>query len=150
MQTRLRAAPAVVSVYTSRIQQAYYGRGRNGLEDILRQFGYQLPVPQAAPEPEREVLGVGSGVILSEDGYIITNNHVIRDERGEVDEILVRLSDGTGYVAQRIGADPKTDVAVIKIEADQKRSRLRLLTAIPCGWEMWCLRLVVRSGTIRR
>ena len=67
------------------------------------------------------MLGVGSGVILSEDGYIITNNHVIRDERGvKVDEILVRLSDGTEYVAKRIGADPKTDVAVIKIEADQK------------------------------
>ncbi|MGB0415010.1 MAG: Do family serine endopeptidase [Coraliomargarita sp.] len=116
-----RASPAVVSVYTSRIQQAYYGRGPSGLEDILRQFGYGVPSPQAEPErQEREVLGVGSGVILSADGYIITNNHVIRDGRGgKVDEILVQLSDGNEYVAELIGADAKTDVAVIKIDADQ-------------------------------
>ncbi len=56
----------------------------------------------------------GSGVILSEDGYIITNNHVIED----ADEITVTLYDGTGYEAELIGTDSKADIAVIKVEAE--------------------------------
>lgn len=57
--------------------------------------------------------GAGSGVILSEDGYIITNNHVIEG----ASKISVRLCDGTSYSATLIGTDAQTDVAVIKIEA---------------------------------
>ena len=55
----------------------------------------------------------GSGVIISEDGYIVTNNHVI--ENGQ--NITVRLKDGTSYPATLVGTDPQTDVAVLKIEA---------------------------------
>jgi serine protease Do/serine protease DegQ len=62
---------------------------------------------------------VGSGVIISEDGYIVTNYHVVQGMRGrEVDEILVRLNDGTEYEATLIGSDLKTDVAVLKVEVD--------------------------------
>jgi serine protease Do/serine protease DegQ len=62
---------------------------------------------------------VGSGVIVSADGYIVTNHHVVQGMRGrEVDEILVRLNDDSEYVATLIGSDPKTDVAVLKIEVD--------------------------------
>lgn len=57
--------------------------------------------------------GAGSGVIISEDGYIVTNHHVIADAT----KISVRVSDGTSYTAQLIGSDEQTDLAVIKIEA---------------------------------
>lgn len=60
-------------------------------------------------------LGTGSGVIISEDGYIITNNHVI--ERAE--EILVTLNDGQEYRAEIVGRDPSTDIALIKVEAEE-------------------------------
>ncbi len=55
----------------------------------------------------------GSGVILSEDGYIITNHHVIENAQ----KIQVRLKDGTSYPAELVGSDPQTDIAVIKVEA---------------------------------
>ncbi len=58
-------------------------------------------------------LGTGSGVIISEDGYIITNNHVIEDAK----EIVVTLNDKSEYEADLIAADPNTDLAVIKIQA---------------------------------
>ncbi|MGM0368049.1 MAG: S1C family serine protease [Actinomycetota bacterium] len=57
--------------------------------------------------------GVGSGVIYTDDGYIITNNHVA----GQAEELLVQLSDGSEYDAELVGVDANTDVAVIKIDA---------------------------------
>jgi len=62
----------------------------------------------------QEQEGIGSGVIYTEDGHIITNNHVA----GNAEKLLVTLYDGSEYPATLIGADEKTDVAVIKIEAD--------------------------------
>ena len=59
--------------------------------------------------------GLGSGVIVSPDGYVLTNNHVVKDAT----EILVALSDGRQFPAKVIGTDPKTDVALIKIKADK-------------------------------
>lgn len=72
--------------------------------------------------------GAGSGVIISEDGYIITNTHVITDESsGAVaDNITVRLTDGTEYTAQAVAFDSDEDIAVIKIDA-------KGLTAVVCG-----------------
>src|SRR5699024_5480920 len=58
--------------------------------------------------------GAGSGVIISEDGYIITNNHVIED----ANTVTVRLKNGESYDATLVGTDPETDVAVIKIDAE--------------------------------
>ncbi|MDO4199044.1 MAG: trypsin-like peptidase domain-containing protein [Erysipelotrichaceae bacterium] len=58
----------------------------------------------------------GSGVIISEDGYIVTNNHVIEDASGE-NAITVKLSDGSSYTATVIGADDKSDLALLKIDA---------------------------------
>ncbi|MDR4495091.1 MAG: DegQ family serine endoprotease [Nitrospirales bacterium] len=63
---------------------------------------------------ERQEQGLGSGVIVSEDGYIITNNHVVE----QADELMVLLGDKRKLPAKLIGTDPKTDLAVIKIEAD--------------------------------
>ena len=114
-----QATPSVVAVYTSRIVSA---RESLTLPEFYRQFS--RPIPRAMPEEglnreRKERLGVGSGVIISADGYIVTNYHVVQGMRGrEVDEILVRLNDGTEYVATLIGSDSKTDVAILKIEAD--------------------------------
>jgi len=62
--------------------------------------------------------GLGSGVIFTEDGYIITNNHVA----GSAEKLLVTLYDGTEYPAELVGADKNTDVAVIKIETDNLKA----------------------------
>ena len=58
--------------------------------------------------------GLGSGVIVSEDGYILTNNHVIKD----VDEIMVELGDGNRIIAELIGKDSETDLAILKIKSE--------------------------------
>jgi serine protease Do len=58
--------------------------------------------------------GAGSGVIVSEDGYVVTNNHVIQD----ASEIEVTLNNNKKYSAEVIGTDPSTDLAVLKIKAD--------------------------------
>ncbi len=116
-----RATPSVVAVYTSRIvRQSYYQSTPFGLQELLRQLG--RPMPQTAPESEErlERVGVGSGVIISGDGYIITNNHVIQVQSGQpADEIRVQLSDDKEYIATLVGTDEKTDVAVLKIEPDE-------------------------------
>ena len=59
-------------------------------------------------------MGIGSGVIVSEDGYIITNNHVI----DKSDKITVTLDNKTEYEAKVIGTDPSTDIALLKVEAN--------------------------------
>ena len=64
----------------------------------------------------QEQIGSGSGVIISEDGYIITNNHVIKDAT----EIEITLNNKKSYKAKLIGTDSKMDVALLKINADEK------------------------------
>ena len=66
---------------------------------------------------EQMAQGVGSGVVYSDDGFIITNNHVAQG----AEELLVTLSDGSSYKAKLSGTSPETDIAVIKIEADNLR-----------------------------
>ncbi len=113
-----QATPSVVSVYTSRVVTT---RQTRQLPDFFRR-GVPTPLEEPDSGSSRELkeqLGVGSGVIISSDGYIVTNHHVVQGLRGrEVDEIIVRLNDETEYVATLIGSDSKTDVAVVKIEAD--------------------------------
>jgi len=77
---------------------------------LMRQFFGNIP----DQEREHKEEGLGSGVIISPDGYILTNNHVVEG----ADELKVGLSDDREFIAKVIGADPKTDVAVIKIEAE--------------------------------
>lgn len=69
--------------------------------------------PQGRHAPHRT--GLGSGFIISEDGYIVTNNHVVQD----AETVTVATSDGTEYDATVVGTDPKTDLAVLKVEADK-------------------------------
>jgi serine protease Do/serine protease DegQ len=116
-----RATPSVVAVYTSRIvAPSYYQRTPQSIEELLRRFGRQLPPVDTDQKERLERVGVGSGVIISEDGYIVTNHHVVEGRRGQAaDEIRVRLSDDTEYVATLVGSDDKTDVAILKIEPDR-------------------------------
>ncbi|MBQ0936269.1 S1C family serine protease [Ideonella paludis] len=101
-----RAAPAVVSVTTSKHARSVV-RGDPWFHYFFGQRGGQ----QAPDAPE----GLGSGVIVSADGYLLTNNHVVEGADG----ITVRLSDGREVNATLVGADPETDVAVLKINADR-------------------------------
>ena len=77
------------------------------MNELFRQFGLRVPEAQGGggePRQRRQQLGVGSGVIISPDGYIITNHHVIAGDRGvEADEIRVQLNDGVEYVAELVG-----------------------------------------------
>ncbi len=68
---------------------------------------------QRAPSQQQPRQGAGSGVIISDDGYIITNNHVVEG----ADKIRVSLNDNRGYDATVVGRDPSTDIALLKIEA---------------------------------
>ncbi len=91
-------------------------------DEFFDDFGRRGPGPQLdedeleAPQgPTRKFqTGVGSGVIVSSDGYILTNNHVVE----QADELQVELSDGRGFEATIVGTDEKSDVAVLKIEAN--------------------------------
>ena len=112
------SGPAVVNVevvQTPRTPAGYGGGGNpqeDPLNDFFRRFG--LPTPdfgqRGNPQPMH---GEGSGFIVSPDGYILTNAHVVAD----ADEVTVRLTDRREYHAKVVGADRRTDVAVIKIDA---------------------------------
>ncbi|HEX6912580.1 MAG TPA: Do family serine endopeptidase [Longimicrobium sp.] len=103
--------PAVVSIETQRTPRASTRRGRPD-EEMELPFG--LPFPQQrGPRTPQEASG--SGFIISADGYIITNNHVV----AEADQINVVLSDNRNLRARLIGRDPLTDIAVIKIDGER-------------------------------
>ena len=116
-----KATPSVVAVYSSQIiQSSYYQRAPQGIQDLFRQWGRPLPGTEPDQKERLERVGVGSGVIISEDGYIVTNHHVVQVHHGKAaDEIRVRLSNGIEYVATLIGSDEKTDVAILKIEPEE-------------------------------
>ncbi|MBN2234456.1 MAG: Do family serine endopeptidase [Opitutales bacterium] len=116
---------AVVAVYTARLVRVSNNRGVDPFEEMLRRF-YGIPTPPQQGDPEQEEpemrsvpSGQGSGVIVSADGYILTNNHVISDRNGsKADEIFVNLNDGRELKATIVGFDEKTDIAVLKVEAE--------------------------------
>lgn len=108
--------PAVVTVSTERILRARTRSpfGSPFTNDPFFDFFFGPDSRQRQPQ-EREYRqeGLGSGVVVSADGYILTNNHVIAN----ADTILVGLYDGTRHAAEVIGTDPQTDIAVLKIDA---------------------------------
>ena len=120
------AMPAVVKISASKVVKtpaAFSGQGNGDADDMFRQFfggnarrgGGGMQPPQSHREG-----GLGSGVVVSTDGYILTNNHVVE---GATD-VRVTLPDRREFKAKVIGTDPKTDIAVIKIDA----ANLPLLT----------------------
>jgi serine protease Do len=117
-----KVGPAVVGIRTTERARSARGTGEMD-EDMLeffRRFGIPMPnprsgprTPQAAPETEPQTRGVGSGFILSPDGYVMTNAHVVDG----ADEVLVTLTDAREFKAKIIGADKRSDVALVKIDA---------------------------------
>jgi serine protease Do len=108
-----KAVPAVVFITVEKTLDA------PGMEQFNDPFGFFgdefferfFRGPRARPRRFRQQ-GQGSGFLVSKDGYILTNNHVV----GDADKITVKLHDGKEYPAKRIGSDPRSEVAVIKIE----------------------------------
>jgi len=112
-----RISPAVVHVAISGVPKNAVPQGFNFPPGSpFEEFFKQMPREQEAPKKQRKRrLGIGSGFVISADGYVITNNHVV--DSGE--EITVTLADGVEYDAKLIGTDKETDLAVLKIEADK-------------------------------
>lgn len=118
--------PSVVSIKSLAERQNVAQRGGarsmpRGLPPEIERFlgpGFGIPSPDSENEVEglegMIQLGLGSGVIVRQDGYILTNNHVVANAAG----LEVYLSDDTKYVAKVIGTDPRTDLAVLKIDAN--------------------------------
>ncbi len=109
-----KVSPAVVSVHVSSTEEITFQDHPLFNHPMFRDM-FQGQDPRRM-QPRRSE-GIGSGVIVSEDGYIITNNHVVAG----ADEVTVEFAGGKKrFVAEVIGADPRTDVAVIKVKTDEK------------------------------
>ena len=116
-----RVGPSVVNIRTlERGRQAARGQGEMdpNMEEFFRRFGIPLPgrpTPRPGPrgDEEPQQRGVGSGFILTADGFIMTNAHVVDG----ADEVIVTLTDKREFKARIVGTDRRTDVAVVKIAA---------------------------------
>jgi serine protease Do len=104
-----KVTPGVVSIQTRQTRQTAQRQRRGQIPPNLEQFFDQFGVPQERAPRE----GSGSGFIVSTDGYILTNNHVVAD----AERVTVALEDKRVFDAKVIGRDPSTDVALIKIDA---------------------------------
>ncbi|WP_249975458.1 DegQ family serine endoprotease [Vreelandella olivaria] len=114
------AAPGVVNISTSRTVQRSSGSagqfGGQDIPEIFRHFfGDSFPMPPGGGQGRSEERqSLGSGFVISADGYVLTNAHVVQD----ADEILVRLNDRRELPAELIGSDTQTDIALLKIDAN--------------------------------
>jgi len=108
-----RVKPAVVNISTTK---TFKGRGRQAMPFGQSPFGDDFFDRFFGDMPRREFKqkSLGSGFIISNDGYIFTNNHVVE----QADKIIVKTTDGKEYEAKIIGTDPNTDIALIKIKAE--------------------------------
>jgi len=104
--------PAIVNISTSKTVKISGGEDPFFNDPFFRRFFGDNLGRQRQPKEQKSV-GLGSGVIVSSDGYIITNYHVIKD----ADEIKVLMSDKKEFTGKVIGSDPKTEISVVKIEA---------------------------------
>ena len=149
------ASPAVVNITSTREmkQRNSYGRGFGDprYEEFFERFFGQQPRPSTPRENTRPIVSTGSGFIISEDGYLLTNNHVVED----ADEITVSLGDRREYSAEIIGADPRSDVALLKIEAENlptlkigNSSNLRVGEWVVAIGSPFQLRFSVTSGIV--
>lgn len=128
-QIAKKVMPTVVFIKVEQAVKTRHGRMPNQYnnpfdlynDDFLeRFFGYKSP--RTSPQRERKQIGQGSGFIISEDGLVLTNHHVV----GEADKITVILNDGREYEAEKKGTDPKSDVAIIQIKDARELPVLKL------------------------
>jgi serine protease Do len=110
-----RVGPAVVNIRTLERGRLASAEVDPNMEEFFRRFGIPLPGQRRGPRGDDEPMqrGVGSGFILSADGYIMTNTHVVDG----ADEVIVTLTDKRELKARIVGSDRRTDVALVKVEA---------------------------------
>jgi len=113
-----KAGPAVVNIRTTeRVMRPQSGGGEDEMLELFRRhFGMQIPRGRRAPQqPEEQEVqrGVGSGFLTSSDGYVLTNAHVVEG----ADEVTVTLTDRREFKAKVLGADRRSDVALLKLDA---------------------------------
>ncbi|TBV82665.1 MAG: DegQ family serine endoprotease [Desulfobulbaceae bacterium] len=111
-----KLGPSVVNIYTTKVVQVsrsphdfFFDNER--VPEMFRRFFDSHPRGPQMPPREMRRTSLGSGVIISADGYIVTNNHVVKN----ADSINIRLSNFEEYEAEIVGRDPKTDLALLKI-----------------------------------
>jgi len=130
--------PSVVSVQAKYTPASVTDESGNGEQQFqfgfppgspFEQFFRNMPNGQQSPfkAPRPGGMSQGSGFIISEDGYAVTNNHVIKD----ASEVSVKFSDGREYDAKVIGTDPKTDLALLKINANETFKPLKFAEGKP-------------------
>jgi serine protease Do len=112
-----RVMPAVVNISTK--QKITVKQQADPLEELFRQFGAPIPQQQQGGPRTREAGSLGSGFIISSDGYVVTNNHLIASQTGNgtVDQVTVTLSNRKEYAARIVGRDELADLALLKIDA---------------------------------
>ncbi|NLO32341.1 MAG: PDZ domain-containing protein [Candidatus Hydrogenedentes bacterium] len=120
VQLHDRLRPAVVNIDVQGKMETVGMTPFGPMEDLFRFFN--LPEQPERRQQRVRPQGTGSGFIYDASGLIITNNHVVED----AEKILVRLYNGNEYTAEVIGTDPETDIAVIKIKADETLTPLAL------------------------
>ena len=115
-------SPVVVNISTlKKVKASQMEEHFKGVPDEMLRYFFGLPKDfsyrghgSKAKKPKKQVRSLGSGFIISEDGYIVTNNHVVEG----ADDIIVKLNDRKEYKAKIIGLDERTDIALIKIDAN--------------------------------
>lgn len=130
------ALPAVVYIDVEATVEVPSYRYRNPLEEFFgRGNSWGWGVPEEAEPRKFQQQGQGSGFIISKDGYILTNNHVVKD----ADRITVTLADGRTFDAKLVGTDPKSEVALIQIEDGGELPYLKLGDSDALGVGEWVL-----------
>jgi len=112
-----RLQPAVVNISTTqKVELPQRGPGGTPFEELMRRF-YEQQNPEGNEPITRDAQSLGSGFLISPDGYVVTNNHVVTARDGEkaVDKITIKLADRREYEAKLIGRDPLSDIALLKI-----------------------------------
>jgi serine protease Do len=112
VQAAEKVKPSVVTVFSEKVIKI---QRRNPLEYFFGDEYFRQFFDQGKPQNEEYVQrGMGSGVIVKTDGIVLTNYHVVK----EADDIRVKLTNGEEYEGEVVGTDPKTDLAIVKIKAD--------------------------------
>ena len=137
-----RAMPAVVNIASSRVTKTRGNENPFFSDPMFREFfGEQAP---NAPR-ERKERGLGSGVIINQQGYILTNNHVVE----KASDITVSLGDRREFKGKVVGSDPKSDLAVIKIEAGGSLPALAFGDSAHARWAISSSPSATRSASAR-
>ena len=149
------ASPGVVNITSSKTvnNRNSYGRGFGDprYDEFFERFFGKQPRPSTPRENSRPVVSTGSGFFISDDGFLLTNNHVVED----ADEITVSLGDRREFKAEVIGTDERSDVALLKIDAENlpflkigKSKQLKVGELVVAIGSPFQLRFSVTSGIV--